>query len=156
MAINIIELHHHAVRCGQTEADADRTIAFYRDVLGLSSDTGRPNIPTVPGYWVDVGGRAQIHIMGAEGQSKYAKGPGQDPTLPHVAFGVADIQETRAELERLGAQYWVAEGIVGPASQQIFMKDPAGNMIELHQVGKCRLSGGRAIDRWQKADGPEF
>jgi hypothetical protein len=29
-------------------------------------------------------------------------------------------------LERLGAQYWVAEGIVGPASQQIFMKDPAG------------------------------
>ena len=45
---------------------------------------------------------------------------------------------TRAELERLGAKHWVAEGIVGPASQQIFMKDPAGNMIELHQVGKCR------------------
>ena len=95
MAIKILELHHHAVRCGQTEVDADRTVAFYRDVLGLSSDTGRPNIPTVPGYWVDVGGRAQIHIMGAEGQSKYAKGPGQDPTLPHVAFGVADIHQSR-------------------------------------------------------------
>lgn len=58
--------------------------------------------------------------------------------MPHVAFGVADIVETRAELDRLGVTYWVAEGIVGPASQQIFMHDPAGNMIELHQAGKCR------------------
>ena len=26
-----------------------------------------------------------------------AKGPGQDPTIPHVALAVADIQETKAE-----------------------------------------------------------
>lgn len=138
MAIEILELHHHAVRTGASEEEADRTVAFYREVLGLSTDTGRPTIPGVPGYWVDVGGRAQIHLMGADGQSRYAKGPGKDPTMPHVAFGVADIVETRAELDRLGVTYWVAEGIVGPASQQIFMHDPAGNMIELHQAGKCR------------------
>ena len=55
MAIEILELHHHAVRCGQTQEDADRSVAFYRDVLGLGTDDGRPDIPTVPGYWVDVG-----------------------------------------------------------------------------------------------------
>ena len=66
MAIEILELHHHAVRCGQSQTDADRTVAFYRDVLGLGTDDERPDIPTVPGYWVDVGGRAQIHIMGAD------------------------------------------------------------------------------------------
>jgi hypothetical protein len=32
----------------------------------------------------------------------------------------------------------VAEGVVGPASQQIFLYDPFGNMIELHQIDTCR------------------
>jgi len=27
---------------------------------------------------------------------------------------------------------------VGPESEQIFLRDPAGNMIELHQIGTCR------------------
>ena len=138
MAIEILELHHHAVRVGPTQDEADNTVAFYKNVLGLTTDAGRPNIPTVPGHWVDVGGRAQIHLMGAEGQSKYAQGPGKDPTLPHVAFAVADIKKARAELHSQGVEYWVAEGLVGPESQQIFMNDPSGNMIELHQLGKCR------------------
>ncbi|MGD9603176.1 MAG: VOC family protein [Gammaproteobacteria bacterium] len=141
MAIKILELHHHAVRTGATQEAADRTVAFYRDVLGLSTDPGRPNIPGIPGYWVDVAGRAQVHLMGVDGQSRYAQGPGRDPANPHVAFGVEDIVATRAELDRLGADYWVSEGIVGPQSQQIFMLDPAGNMIELHQAGTCRCQG---------------
>jgi hypothetical protein len=76
--------------------------------------------------------------MGVEGASRYAKGPGMDPSLPHVAFAVEDIAATRKELERMGTQHWVSEGIVGPQSQQIFMLDPSGNMVELHQVGTCR------------------
>jgi catechol 2,3-dioxygenase-like lactoylglutathione lyase family enzyme len=55
-----------------------------------------------------------------------------------VALAVADIQEARAELDRLGVKYWLTEGVVGPQSQQIFMHDPAGNMIELHQADTCR------------------
>jgi catechol 2,3-dioxygenase-like lactoylglutathione lyase family enzyme len=76
--------------------------------------------------------------MGVNGASVYAKGLGKDPSLPHVAFAVEDIVETRAELDRMGTQYWVAEGIVGPQSQQIFLHDPSGNMIELHQADTCR------------------
>ena len=79
MAVRVLELHHHGIRVGQTEADADRALAFYRDVLGLSPDHGRPFIPTITGYWMDVGGTAQIHLMGVNGQSKFAKGPGKDP-----------------------------------------------------------------------------
>ena len=138
MAIKILELHHHAVRTGGTQAEADRTMAFYREVLGLGADAGRPQIPGIPGYWVDVGGRAQVHLMGVEGASRFAKNPGQDPAAPHVAFGVEDIVATRAELDRMGTAYWVAEGIVGPHSQQVFMHDPAGNMVELHQADSCR------------------
>src|SRR5256885_1692322 len=58
MALKVLELHHHGIRVGGTEADADRALAFYRNVLGLSPDPGRPEIPTIRGYWMDVGSRA--------------------------------------------------------------------------------------------------
>src|SRR5881396_2032849 len=47
MAIKVLELHHHGIRVGPTEADADRARTFYQDVLGLSPDPGRPYIPTI-------------------------------------------------------------------------------------------------------------
>ena len=83
MAIQVLELHHHGIRVGPSKDDVAKARKFYGDVLGLSHDPGRPEIPTIDGYWMDVGGTAQIHLMGVEGQSKFAKGPGKDPSLPH-------------------------------------------------------------------------
>ena len=145
MAVKVLELHHHGIRVGPSPEEVAKARKFYGDVLGLDHDSGRPQIPTIDGYWMDVGGTAQIHLMGVNGQSKFAKGPGQDPSLPHVALAVADIQETRKELDRLGVKYWVAESVVGPQSQQIFMKDPFDNMIELHQAGTCRCNKRSAV-----------
>jgi catechol 2,3-dioxygenase-like lactoylglutathione lyase family enzyme len=138
MAVKVLELHHHGIRVGPAPEEVKRALGFYRDVLGLAFDPGRPYIPTIDGYWMDVGGASQIHLMGVDGMSQFAKGPKQDPSRPHVALAVADIQETRRELDRLGVAYWVAEGVVGPQSQQIFLDDPFGNMIELHQIDTCR------------------
>ena len=142
MAVEVLELHHHGIRVGPTKEEADAAMHFYRDVLGLSADPGRPSIPTIEGYWMDVGGRAQIHLMGVDGMSKFAQGsPERDPSSPHVALAVADIQAAKKELDRLGVSYWFTRGIVGPESEQLFLRDPAGNMIELHQIGTCRCSG---------------
>jgi len=138
MAVKVLELHHHGIRVGPSPEEVAKARKFYGDVLGLQHDAGRPHIPTIDGYWMDVGGTAQIHLMGVNGQSKFAKGPGQDPSLPHVALAVADIQETRRELDRLKVDYWVAESVVGPQSLQIFVKDPFNNIIELHQIDTCR------------------
>ena len=140
MAVKVLELHHHGIRVGPSETDVKQAFAFYHDVLGLGPDPGRPHIPTIDGYWMDVGGTAQIHLMGVNGQSKFAEGPGKDPSHPHVALAVPDIQEAKKELDRLGVDYWFTRGIVGPESEQIFMRDPAGNMIELHQIGTCRCN----------------
>lgn len=140
MAIKALELHHHGIRVGPNETEVEKAMAFYREVLGLSPDPGRPYIPSIPGYWMDVGGTAQIHLMGVSGMSKFAQGPGKDPSLPHVALAVPDIQEAKKELDRLGVDYWFTRGIVGPESEQIFLRDPAGNMIELHQIGTCRCN----------------
>jgi len=30
--------------------------------------------------------------------------------------------------------------VVGPGSEQVFLRDPAGNLVELHQVGSCRCT----------------
>jgi catechol 2,3-dioxygenase-like lactoylglutathione lyase family enzyme len=137
MAIKVLELHHHGIRVGPSPDEVKKAREFYSGVLGLEPDPGRPHIPTIDGYWMDVGGTAQIHLMGVDGVSKFAKGPDKDPSRPHVALAVADIVETRKELDRLGTEYWVAEGVVGPQSQQLFMYDPFGNMIELHQIDAC-------------------
>jgi catechol 2,3-dioxygenase-like lactoylglutathione lyase family enzyme len=140
MAVNVIELHHHGIRVSPESGGPEKALAFYRDVLGLEPDPGRPQIAAVPGFWMEVGGRAQIHLMGVEGTSSLARGPEQDPTSPHVALAVPDIQEARRELERLGVPYWSLKGVTGPGAEQIFVTDPAGNMVELHQAGTCRCS----------------
>ncbi len=140
MAIKVLELHHHGIRVGSTELDADRALAFYRDVLGLAPDQGRPYIPDIPGYWMEVGDAAQIHLISAQGLSRLADGPGRDPAGPHVALAVPDILEARQELERLGIDYWCLKGVTGPETEQLFMTDPFGNVIELHQAGTCRCA----------------
>jgi hypothetical protein len=59
-----------------------------------------------------------------------------------VALAVADIDEARAELERQGVPHWTIEGLVGENSDQVFVEDPFGNVIELHQIGTCRCNRG--------------
>jgi hypothetical protein len=87
------------------------------------------------------GGSGQLHLIGGEQPSPLAKGPGKDPATPHVALAVANVSEAKAELERSGTPYWSLTGIAGPQAEQLFLKDPNGNIIELHQVDQCRCRG---------------
>jgi catechol 2,3-dioxygenase-like lactoylglutathione lyase family enzyme len=144
MAIAVLEIHHHAVRIDSEPQQLDAVEGFYHGVLGLGVDRRRPTIGGVPGFWINVGEGGQIHLIGGAQPSPLAKGPGQDPTIPHVALAVADIQATKAELDRLGISYWSMTGINGPQAEQVFVNDPCGNMVELHQVDQCRC---RAANR---------
>ena len=115
--IRVLEIYRHAIRVDADPPRLDATRNFYQGVLGLEVDPGRPTIPGVPGFWINTGANGQIHLIGGVQPSPLAKGPGQDPTIPHVALAVADIQETRAELDRLGVSYWSMTGINGPQSR---------------------------------------
>ena len=88
MGIRVLEIHHHAVRIDSEPPKLDATQKFYQDVLGLEADPGRPKIPDVPGFWINVGEGGQIHLIGGEQPSPLAKGPGRDPTILHVALAV--------------------------------------------------------------------
>ena len=143
MPIKVLELHHHGIRIGKSAEDVSKAQEFYTDLLGLQADTGRPNIPGIPGFWLYVGNdqnTAQIHLMGAEGRSPVARSDIEDPTIPHVALAVEDIREARRELDQRGVWYWQIQGLVGQNSDQIFVRDPFGNVIELHQIGTCRCN----------------
>lgn len=145
MAIQVLELHHHGIRIGKSAEDVEKAQQFYSEVLGLQTDTGRPTIPGIPGFWMYVGNdqhSAQIHLMGAEGRSPIARSDVEDPTIPHVALAVADIQEAKRELDQRGVWYWQIQGLVGQNSDQIFVRDPFNNVIELHQIGTCRCNKG--------------
>jgi catechol 2,3-dioxygenase-like lactoylglutathione lyase family enzyme len=67
-------------------------------------------------------------------------GPKEDPTLPHVALAVEDIQEAKRELGCHGIRFWQIQGLVADNSDQVFVEDPFGNVIELHQIGTCRCN----------------
>ena len=140
MAIKVLEIHHTGYRLDDGAEKLEDTATFYSDVLGLQRDTSRPTIPGIPGLWINVGEVGQIHLFGGKQPSPVAMGPGQGPTPPHIALAVADIVASRKELERMGVKYWAIEGLTSPDSWQLFFNDPCGNMVELHQVDKCRCT----------------
>jgi catechol 2,3-dioxygenase-like lactoylglutathione lyase family enzyme len=136
MALKILELHHHAVT--MPTSALDEMGVFYKDVMGLGVDEGRWNIPGVPGYFLDLPDDTQIHLLGRDGPSRYAKKPDQDPVSHHVALAVENILEAEQELVKHNVTYWTLDNVASPELRQLFFRDPAGNILELHQIGRCR------------------
>jgi len=134
LALEGVELHHQGIRIRPDALDASKN--FYSGVLGLNADPGRPNIPAIPGFWMDLQNDTQIHLVGVEGPSVLARDADHDPTAPHVALGVPDLEAAKAELDAAGIDYWILS--VGLGLDQLFTWDPSGNMVELHQKDQCR------------------
>jgi class 3 adenylate cyclase len=132
MSIRVLGLHHHAVRVAPSPHEIDRARDFYADVLGLAVDPARVSNSGTPGHWLYAGELGQIHLIGASGR-RGDDPHGIDSTEPHVALAVADLAEARAELERRGIPFRVSGAARGPQYMQIFLRDPAGNLLELRQ-----------------------
>jgi catechol 2,3-dioxygenase-like lactoylglutathione lyase family enzyme len=119
MPIKVVEIHHPALRINGDETDLAANLDFYQGLLGLAPDAGRPPLRGIPGFWINVGEVGQIHLIGGEEPSPFAKGPGQDPAAPHVALAVESVVEAKAELERRGTPYWSLSGAIGGKSEQL-------------------------------------
>lgn len=138
MPIKVLKLHHHGIRIDPSEQAVEQARAFYSGLLGIPADENRPGISDLPGLWLNVGSGdslAQLHLMGATGRWSQAKSEHGDPTRPHVALAVEDIEQTEQELLAQGIQYARLRGAAGKDSDQIFLNDPFGNVIELRQIG---------------------
>jgi len=134
--INVVKLMHVGVRVDPEDEVIRASSDFYSGLLGLETDVQRPEIPGIPGFWVNVnpGDRGQqVHVMGARGASPVSRSDKHDPTRGHMAFTVEDIGAARDELTSRSIEFWEYGSLVGDSSLQIFFEDPSGNVIELQQ-----------------------
>lgn len=108
-----VTLHHASLRV----ADIDRASAFYERLLGLAA-IERPDLG-LPGRWYGIGA-GQLHLI-----ESAALGAEIDPSGPHFAIAVADLDAARRELAAAGVP------TLDPGGNQLWLRDPDGNVVEL-------------------------
>ena len=117
----ILTLHHVSV----IVADTARALAFYRDVLGLHVDPGRPDLG-YPGAWLQVGGQ-QIHLLELSNPDPVAGRPAHGGRDRHCAFLVRDLDALTARLDAARLSYTLSKS----GRRALFVRDPDGNALEL-------------------------
>jgi len=121
----IRDINHYNLR-GPREV-LDRLRDWYRDTLGM--ETGdRPPFSHF-GYWLYAQGRPILHLS-EEGRGESHPVPGAG-TFDHVAFTCTGFAAMRERLDALAVAYRVAD-VPLTRQRQIFLKDPAGNGVELN------------------------
>ena len=107
-------------------SDLERSLAFYRDVLGLPVALRSLNFP---GYWLQVG-EFQLHLMQSEAWQAPCPRPDKWGRNPHVALQVDDLTAFKTRLSNHG--YPLQLSASGRAA--LFTQDPDGNIVELSQA----------------------
>jgi len=116
--VQLLGVHHVAINV----TDVDEAVEFYVDKLGMSRRTDRPDFG-FGGAWLDAAGQ-QLHLL----EAAVPPNSGQ-----HFALWVEDLDAVIVELRGRGVG--VSDPITVGTDRQAFLADPAGNGIELHEVG---------------------
>jgi catechol 2,3-dioxygenase-like lactoylglutathione lyase family enzyme len=102
---------------------------FYCDVVGLT-DGFRPVFERF-GFWLYIGDKDVLHLITPK------EGDGRSPqksSFDHVAFKTANYQGVLKKLKSLDILF-EEKPIPGMTAHQIFLRDPAGNRVELNFDG---------------------
>jgi len=120
-------LAHFTVRVFPEELSGVRS--FYVDVLGLRE--GRRPTFDFPGHWLYIEGDPIVHLAGnAPLEEKRMEPDFSTGKFNHVAFDAIGLLAMREHLGRLNVPYSEAP-VPGFPLTQIFIRDPAGIMVEL-------------------------
>lgn len=131
-----LKLHH----INLVTDEVDRLDRFYRDVLGLSEETGGlPTLIKTKGYSGDVtfrtDGAIQMHLAQKDVLAGFNSGQLVNPVSHgHIAYRTDDIGAFKKRLDDLGIPYadWGNRAVA--EWSQIYFYDPDGNVIEVHEV----------------------
>jgi catechol 2,3-dioxygenase-like lactoylglutathione lyase family enzyme len=109
----------------------DRMRAFYRDVIGLT-DGPRPPFRNF-GYWLYARDQPVMHLW--EPDPGIPRNLGTPPTtFDHFAFTAENSAEVEAHFGTLGVEFRMTY-LPNSTVKQIFLTDPAGNLVELQFAG---------------------
>jgi len=102
---------------------------FYCDVVGLTEGF-RPVFERF-GFWLYIGNKYVLHIITPkEGDGRSL----QKSSFDHVAFKTTNYQDVLKKLKLLNISF-EEKPIPGMTAHQIFLRDPAGNRVELNFDG---------------------
>ena len=108
-------------------ADTERSLGFYRDLLGLSV-IKRPELG-FPGAWLAIGDR-QLHLLELPNPDAEVERPEHVGRDRHLALTVEGLEE----LEQRLAQAAIPITRSKSGRNAIFCRDPDGNGVELIAV----------------------
>ncbi len=109
---------HHVSIC---VTDMERSVAWYRDVLGLP-EVVRPSNFVTPVRWFEVG-REQVHLIPVDSPD--------DLSPRHFALHVESCDAARKTLRERGAE--IKETVPIAGAKRFFTADPDGNNVEIIQ-----------------------
>lgn len=120
----IVAFHHASLLV----ADTGRALAFYRDLLGLAVEDGRPDLG-YPGAWLQVGG-CQIHLLELPNPDPVTGRPLHGGRDRHIALLVSDLEGLAHRLREAGVSFTQSRS----GRRALFCRDPDGNALELIEL----------------------
>ncbi|PLA73821.1 glyoxalase [Hydrogenovibrio sp. SC-1] len=107
--------------------DADRALAFYQSLLGLSL-LDRPALG-FPGYWLDLLSGQSLHLMQLPNPCLAAQRPEHGGRDVHFALRVDSIDGFEQTLNATGVPYTKSRS----GRRALFIRDPDQNAFELFE-----------------------
>jgi lactoylglutathione lyase len=154
----IAGLHHFSIAC----SDADRSLAFYRDLFGLELISDR--VVEAGGFVEEVTGvaGARVRIVHLSGYGanfellEYMEPRGEtrarEPNhagSAHVCFIADDLDALRASLSSHGVKIRSRDGapvkvVGGPndGGRALYLEDPDGNAVEIVELARAWPTAG--------------
>jgi catechol 2,3-dioxygenase-like lactoylglutathione lyase family enzyme len=120
MPLHVTGIDH--VQIAVPESKEAECLAFYRDIFGFPGIPKPEYLRGERGAWFQIGG-LQLHV-------------GDDPepspkSQRHICFLVADLAEAKGEVVAHGM--CIEEEAVAAGLSRFFIRDPAGNRLEIGQ-----------------------
>ncbi|WP_133512550.1 VOC family protein [Candidatus Thiosymbion oneisti] len=119
-----VRIHHVSL----IVADTERSLVFYRGLLGLIPDKQRPDLG-YPGAWLWVGDQ-QIHLLELPNPDPLQGRPQHGGRDRHLALAVKDVASLALRLEQAGITFTRSRS----GRPAIFCRDPDGNALELMET----------------------
>jgi glyoxylase I family protein len=122
-----MRLHHASLIVSDTE----RSLAFYRDLLGLEVEPNRPDLG-YPGAWLNLQSdssnqpKAQIHLLELPNPDPVEGRPKHGGRDRHIALEVENFDDLREKLDRAGIPFTLSRS----GRKALFCRDPDQNTLE--------------------------